>query len=177
MERRSFCEVSTWALIPLGISKDGYLRLWDILESKPYPIYEICRINKRWMYDVVWDPSIQRLHYLPYNVLYLNEELSNKSNLIKENATSVSSRHTSKLVLLSSINGCVYGIQKHTKHKEKPKDINAEVLFRYPFMRADICLESRNNPITARALTLSSRNKRTCRRSIKSRRSSLCEIL
>mmetsp|Transcript_22417 Transcript_22417/g.25786 ORF Transcript_22417/g.25786 Transcript_22417/m.25786 type:complete len:116 (+) Transcript_22417:778-1125(+) len=82
------------------------------------------------MYDVVWDPSIQRLHYLPYNVLYLNEELSNKSNLIKENATSVSSRHTSKLVLLSSINGCVYGIQKHTKHKEKPKDINAEVLFR-----------------------------------------------
>ena len=84
------------------------------------------------MYDVVWDPSIQRLHYLPYNVLHLNEVLANKkSNLIKENTTSVSSRHTSRLVLVSSINGCVYGIQKQTKPKDKPKDINAEVIFRY----------------------------------------------
>lgn len=101
-----------------SISKDGSLRLWDLNGSAYYPVYEACGISRRWMYDIVWDPSIQtsnnaqQLQYniegrfLSYNMLYLDEEFtSKKSNLIKENTTSVASRHTSCQILVSSING------------------------------------------------------------------------
>lgn len=67
-----------------SISKDGYLRLWDLDKSPFWPVYEVCGISKRWMYDVVWDPSVQssngeqQLQYniegrfLSYNMLYFD---------------------------------------------------------------------------------------------------------
>ena len=70
--------------------------------------------------------------FLSYNVLHLNnnEFVSKKSNLIKENTTSIASRHTSKLILISCINGCVYGIQKQINVKKKVKNAKADVIFR-----------------------------------------------
>ena len=94
-------------------------------------------LSKRWVYDVVWDHSQQSLmfnvegRFLSYNVLHLNNDfMSKKSNLIKENTTSIASRHTSKLILVSSINGCVYGIQKQINVKKKVKNAKADVIFR-----------------------------------------------
>ncbi|CAI2359506.1 unnamed protein product [Moneuplotes crassus] len=126
-----------------SISKDGSLRLWDINGSSFYPVHEVCGNSRRWMYDIVWDPSIQSnndTQQIQYNIegrhgsyqmVYFDDEFSSKkSNLIKENTTSISSRHTSCQILLSSINGCVYSIEKQAKMKGKSKSINPEVIFR-----------------------------------------------
>jgi hypothetical protein len=96
------------------------------------------------MYDVIWDPSIldtsgniQQLQYciegryLSYNMLCLDENFaSKKSNLVKENTTSIASRSTSCRILVSSINGCVYAIDKPAKVKLKSKSMNAEIIFK-----------------------------------------------
>ena len=56
--------------------------------------------------------------------------LVNKSNLIKENTTSIASRHTSCQILVSWINGWVYSIDKQAKMKGKSKSINADIIFK-----------------------------------------------
>lgn len=119
------------------ISKDGCIKLWDLDGSTLYPIYEVSGFSKRWVYDIVWDHSQQSLmfnvegRFGSYNVLHLDNGYEpRKSHLIKENTTSIASRHTSKLILISSINGCVYSIQKQINVKKKVKNAKADVIFR-----------------------------------------------